>query len=178
MQFEMAQAVEVLSRTPAVVAGMLAGLDERWLSGDEGGESWSPFTIVGHLIHGERTDWIPRARHILEHGDSKPFVPFDRFAQFEESRGKSLDELLRELAELRRASLGALRELGLTREKLALRGQHPALGPVTMKELLSTWVVHDLGHIAQIARVMAKQYTSEVGPWREYLPVLADRSSR
>ncbi len=128
--------------------------------------------MVGHLIHGERTDWIPRAELLLAHGEARPFTPFDRFAQFEASRGKTLHELLDTFAELRAANLKRLDSLGITRQDLGRRGRHPELGPVTLGDLLATWVAHDLSHIAQIARVMGRQYTNEVGPWRAYLPML------
>lgn len=151
---------------------MLGGLDDGWIRADEGPDTWSPFDIVGHLIHGEKTDWIPRARIILEHGAAVAFEPFDRFAQLEADRGRTLDELLDEFESLRRASLEQLRALGPTPESLALGGLHPELGGVTLSQLLAAWTVHDLGHIAQIARVMAKQYSAAIGPWTAYLPVV------
>ena len=172
MAFELCAAMAVLERTPPALSALLAGLPPSWTEADEGPETWSPYVVVGHLIHGERTDWIPRARIILAQGPDRRFAPFDRFAQLEESRGKSLAELLEEFARLRAASLATLAGWRLTDEQLALRGEHPALGAVTLRELLATWVAHDLGHVAQIARVMAKQYRDAVGPWREYLPVL------
>jgi hypothetical protein len=139
---------------------------------NEGPETWSPFDVVGHLIHGERTDWMQRVRIILDAGETRPFDPFDRFAQFRESQGRSLTDLLDEFGALRAENLRRLAQLELTGEDLDRRGLHPALGPVTMRELLATWVAHDLGHIAQITRVMAKRHADDVGPWREYLPVL------
>ena len=139
---------------------------------DRGGESWSPLDVLGHLIHGERADWIPRAKTILEHGESRPFNPFDRFAQFEEAKGKDLEELLDEFETLRRDNLEALAGLDLEFEDFNRTGTHPDLGTVTLRQLLSTWAVHDLGHIAQVARVLAKQYADEVGPWRAHVPVL------
>ena len=175
--FDLDEALAVLERTPAVLRGWLADLPTPWIVANEGGDSWNAFDIVGHLIHGERTDWIARARRVLEHGESRAFEPFDRFAQFEESRGKSLDELLLEFAELRRENLETLRGLDLGPDDLARRGRHPELGPVTLGELLATWAAHDLGHIAQIARVMAKRYRGEVGAWQAYLPVLHDRET-
>ena len=177
MQFDLNRAESVLERTPATLHAMLADLPREWVDNNEGPESWSPFDIVGHLIHGERTDWIPRARIILEHGEERAFEPFDRFAQFTESRGKTLEELLDEFAELRRGNLEALRALRLRPDDFGKTGRHPELGRVTLGELLATWVVHDLGHIAQIGRVMAKQYRGEVGSWAQYLPVLSDRES-
>lgn len=172
MQFELARSVAVLERTPGTLRIMLAGLPREWIDATEGPETWSPYDIVGHLIHGERADWIPRARLILEQGANRRFTPFDRLAQFRESQGKSLPQLLDEFARLRTESLIALAGFELDDAKLALEGEHPAFGAVTLRQLLATWVAHDLGHIAQIARVMAKQYRDAVGPWREYLPVL------
>ena len=171
-QFDLRRAIEVLERTPLVMRNMLSGLSASWIDATEGPETWSPFVIVGHLIHGERTDWIPRAEIILAQSDNRRFEPFDRFAQLRESDGKSIDELLDEFAQLRTQSLGRLREWKLVDAHLKLEGVHPEFGPVTLRQLLSTWVAHDLGHIAQTARVMAKQYRDEVGPWRAYLPVL------
>ncbi|HET7042612.1 MAG TPA: DinB family protein, partial [Gemmatimonadales bacterium] len=134
--------------------------------------TWSAYDIVGHLIHGERTDWIARTEHILAHGAAIPFPPFDREAMFRESAGRPLETLLAEFAGLRAASLARLDALGLGTADLARPGLHPALGPVTLRQLLATWVVHDLGHLAQIERVMAKRYREAVGPWRAYLPIL------
>jgi hypothetical protein len=164
--------ITVLERTPGVLRAMLAGTPDELIRGTEGGESWSPFDVVGHLIHGERTDWIPRLTIILAESDTRPFEPFDRYAQFEASDGKTLDELLDEFEILRDANLGTLRALLDTGFDLESVGTHPELGQVTAGELLATWAVHDLGHIAQIARVMAKQFSDETGPWRAYLPVL------
>ena len=154
---------------------MLEGVPEGLERGSEGEGTWSPYDIVGHLVHGERADWIPRLRIILDHGENKAFDPFDRFAQFEESLGKSLADLLAEFEALRAENLEILGGLELTPEDFGRTGFHPDLGVVSLGELLSTWTVHDLGHIAQIARVMAKQLDAEVGPWRAYLPVLAPR---
>lgn len=172
MRFNLEHATDFLSRTPAVLATMLRDLPAEWAFGNEGEQTWSPFDVLGHLIHGERTDWIPRARMILESAEPRTFESFDRFAQFEASRGKSTEELLATFAELRAESLRALREMNVTAGDLARRGTHPELGPVTLEELLATWVVHDLDHIAQIARTMAKQYRAAVGPWEAYLSVL------
>jgi len=173
MDFQLDHAKEVLGRTPATLNALLRHLPDEWVVPNEGPDSWSPFDILGHLIHGERTDWIPRARVILEHGEGRAFEPFDRFAMFEESRGKSLEELLATFERLRGESLRELEGMGLTPELLRKRGAHPELGVVTLSQLLSTWVVHDLGHVGQIVRVMAKQYGEAVGPWRDYLPVLS-----
>ena len=175
VEFDLYEAIAVLERTPAVLRAWLSGLPAGFVEADEGPDTWSPFDVVGHLIHGERTDWISRVRLVLEHGEGRAFEPFDRFAQFELSKGRTLDELLGEFAELRRANLETLRALELGPSELARAGRHPELGGVTLSELLATWVVHDLGHIAQIARVMAKRYGPEVGVWRAYLPVLGDR---
>jgi hypothetical protein len=172
MDFSLERGLEILERTPQVMRDLLSGLSQDWLDGTEGPDTWSPYVIVGHLIHGERTDWIPRAQIILAQGDDRRFTPFDRFAQFRESEGKSLVQLLDEFSRLRAASLATLKGWDLKDHQLALEGIHPELGPVTMKQLLATWVAHDLGHIAQTARVMAKQYRDAVGPWRAYLPVM------
>ncbi len=172
MDFDIASGIAVLERTPQTLRAMLGGLPPAWTRATEGPETWSPYDIVGHLIHGERTDWIARAQLILAQGPQRRFAPVDRFAQFHESQGKSLDELLDEFARLRAASLATLAGLRLTHAQLALEGEHPEFGPVTLRQLLATWVAHDLGHVAQISRVMAKQYRDAVGPWRAYLPVL------
>jgi hypothetical protein len=157
------------------VRSLLAGLDPEWISTNEGGESWSPFNVVGHLIDGERTDWIPRARIILDR-ERRAFDPFDRFTHLTAFRGTPLAELLDTFARLRAANLETLRGWNLTDPLLDLTGTHPSLGPVTLRQLLAAWVVHDLGHVGQIVRVMAKQYELEVGPWKEYLPVLTRNS--
>ena len=172
MQFELPRALEVLERTPATLRAMLGGLPEEWTAPNEGPETFSAFDNVGHLIHGERTDWIPRARIILAQGSNRRFEPYDRFAQYQESQGKTLSGLLDEFARLRSANLATLREWQLSERELVLEGEHPSLGPVSLRQLLATWVVHDLGHLAQTARVLAKQYREAVGPWRTYLPVL------
>lgn len=172
MEFDLATGIAVLERTPASLRSLLEGLSPDWTDATEGPETWSPYVVVGHLIHGERTDWIPRARIILEQGPDRRFAPFDRFAQLRESQGRSLAALLEEFARLRAESLATLASWRLTDAQLALQGEHPALGTVTLRQLLATWVVHDLGHLGQTARVMAKQYRDEVGPWREYLPIL------
>jgi hypothetical protein len=172
VSFQLSDGIAVLERTPATFRALLAGLPERWIAGNEGPDTFSPFDNVGHLIHGERADWIPRARIILAQGDSRRFEPYDRFAQVRESQGKSLADLLDEFARLRGENLVTLRGWKLSDRELALEGEHPALGTVTLRQLLATWVAHDLGHVAQTARVMAKQYREAVGPWRAYLPVL------
>jgi hypothetical protein len=173
VEFDLALAKDVLNRTPATLTALLRGLDDEWTTANEGGETWSAFDVVGHLIHGEKTDWMPRVRHLLEHGERRPFEPFDRFAQFEASKGKPLDLLLDEFAALRAASLKDLDDFGLVPEQMSLKGLHPALGAVTLSQLLSTWVAHDLDHLSQISRVLAKGYADAVGPWRAYLKVLS-----
>ena len=170
--FDLEQSISVLERTPRVLREILAGLESPWTDATEGPETWSPYDIVGHLIHGERTDWIPRAQIILTQGENRRFTPYDRFAQFRESQGKTLTDLLDEFARLRAANIETLSGWQLTDARLSLGGEHPELGPVTLRQLLAAWVVHDLGHIAQIARVMAKQYKEPIGPWREYLPIV------
>jgi DinB superfamily len=168
-----ADAVAVLERTPACLNALLRGLPDSWLAVNEGGETWSPHDVIGHLIHGEKTDWMPRLHRILTSGDAVPFDRFDRFAQFRESAGKTTSELLDEFAQLRKANLRELAGLTLDEAALTLRGRHPELGPTTLGQLLATWVAHDLDHVVQIARVMAKQYTETVGPWRAYLRVIS-----
>lgn len=172
MDFDLSVQAPLLERTPRALRAMLEGLPPEWSGADEGAGTWSPFAIVGHLVHGERANWIPRARAILRHGTAQTFSPFDREAQFRDSAGKTLSELLDELAELRTANLATLASWGLDERQLRLEGLHPEFGRVTLSQLLATWVVHDLGHIAQVARVMAKQYREAAGPWRAYLPVL------
>ena len=171
-RFDLAQAIDALARTPSVFRALLQGVPEWWTKANEGPDTFSAFDNLGHLVHGERTDWIPRARIILENGRSRPFEPFDRFAQARESRGKTLADLLKELERVRAHNLEVLRSWRLGARELTLEGEHPALGRVTLAQLLATWVVHDLGHLAQTSRVLAKQYRGDVGPWRAYLPVL------
>lgn len=172
MEFQLDHALEVLERTPAAFRALLGGLPEAWTAPNEGPETFSAFDNVGHLIHGERTDWIARARIILAQEPDRTFAPYDRFAQYRESQGKTMGELLDQFARLRAENLETLRGWRLTERELALEGEHPALGTVTLRQLLATWAAHDLGHLAQTARVMAKQYREAVGPWRAYLPVL------
>jgi hypothetical protein len=177
MEFRMAEAIAVLTRTPATVSALLRGLPDAWVRCNEGRskdgqDTWSALDIVGHLIVGERTDWMPRVRILLENGEARPFDPFDRFAQLRESRDKSLEQLLDDFARLRKENLAALQALNLQPEDLTRRGRHPALGVVTLSELLATWVVHDLTHVHQLSRVMAYQYRDVVGPWSAYLGVL------
>lgn len=172
MNFDLTTGIAVLERTPRTLDAMLRNLDASWTDANEGPDTWSPWVIIGHLVQGERADWIPRARIIIEQGADRRFTPFDRNAQFRESKGKTLSQLLDEFAAARAESLATLAGWKLTDEHLALEGIHPAFGAVTLRQLLATWVAHDLGHIAQTARVMAKQYREAVGPWRAYLPVL------
>lgn len=162
----------ILARTPAVLRALLQDLPDTLVRANEGEGTFSPFDVVGHLIHGERTDWIPRARILLEEGGGRPFEPFDRFAMYEAGRGRTLAELLDEFEALRAANLRTLDGWRLTDADLARRGTHPDLGPVTLGELLAAWAVHDLDHLAQIARVLAFQSRERVGPWRAYLPIL------
>lgn len=162
----------LLARTPVALDALLRGLPDAWVRWTEPG-GWSALGVVGHLIHGERTDWIPRARHLLEHGVARPFEPFDREAQSRWPQDVPLEVRLDEFAAERRASLAALAELRLDAVKLARRGLHPKLGPVTLSELLGTWAVHDLAHLGQIARILAKARAGEVGPWSAYLPILS-----
>jgi hypothetical protein len=171
-QFNLAEVTAILSRTPAALDALLRGLPDTWTHSNEGGSSWSPFDIVGHLIEGERTDWMVRARIILENGEARAFDPFDRFAQERESRGKSLEQLLDEFATVRKENLAALRAMNLQPEDLQRRGLHPELGVVTLAQLLATWTVHDFTHLHQLSRVMAHQYRDAVGPWSAYLGVL------
>ena len=175
-EFSLADATAVLARTPASLDALLRGLPHSWVYRNEGKDTWSAFDIVGHLIVGERTDWMPRVRVILEHGlekgEARAFDPFDRFVQEKESQGKSLEQLLDEFALLRGENLAALEALNLQPKDLARRGRHPALGVVTLSQLLATWTVHDLTHLHQLSRVMAYQYREAVGPWSAYLGVL------
>ena len=171
-QFTLAEATAVLTRTPATLNALLRGLPNIWAHRNEGKGTWSAFDIVGHMIYGELTDWMPRARIILENGEARPFDPFDRFAQLKGSQDKSLEQLLDDFARLRRENLAALHALNLQPEDLKRRGKHPALGVVTLSELLATWAVHDLTHVHQLSRVMAHRYRDAVGPWSAYLGVL------
>jgi hypothetical protein len=172
MQFEIDQATEVLGQTPGVLDALLRGKSAGWLNARKRPEAFSPLDVIGHLMHAEMTDWIPRVRMILEHGDSRVFEPFDRFAFQPLIAGKTVEELLDEFAGLRQQSLQTLSELGVGEEQLGLPGLHPELGRVTLGNLLATWVIHDFGHIAQIVKTMAGEYREAVGPWRAYLSIL------
>ena len=172
MKHDLDQTTLLLARTPTVLNALLRDLPESWTLRNEGEDTWSPFDVVGHLIHAERTDWMSRARMILQFGESRAFEPFDRLGQAREIRGKSLEQLLDEFAGLRSENLRELRALNMRREDLERRGKHPAFGVVTLSELLATWAVHDLTHLHQISRTMAHQYRDAVGPWSQYLGVL------
>lgn len=171
MKFNPGNSIPVLMRTPVVLRSLLSGLDEEWTMNNDGTETWSPYDVIGHLIHGEKTDWIVRAKIILSEGD-KTFEPFDRFAQFNDSKGKTLLQLLDEFEILRNNNIAELEQLNITEEMLENTGVHPEFGAVTLRQLLATWVAHDLGHIVQISRTMARQYKDEVGPWKAYLSVM------
>ena len=166
------ECLSVLTRTPATFNSLLRDLPEAWTTATEGPGTWSPYDIIGHLIHAEKQDWMPRLQIILEHGQAQPFVPFDREAQFRDSNGMSLPALLDQYSSLRRENVQQLRALTLRPEELDLKGTHPALGTVTMRQLLATWTAHDLAHLVQVSRVMARRYQQEVGPWAEYLSVM------
>ncbi len=177
MRFSLDLSIDVLERTPATLRALLQDQPTPWVRGTEGPNTFSAFDVVGHLIDGEETDWIPRARIILARGPSPRFEPYDRFRHWTRNRDRTIESLLAEFAELRAANLQLLRSWDLTDTELSLRGEHPSLGAVTLSQLLAAWVVHDLGHLAQVARVMAKQYRTEVGPWVPYLPVLTDHET-
>lgn len=172
MDYQFEDTVAVLRRTPDVLRTLLVGLPEGWVRATEGSDTWSAYDVVGHLLHGETTDWIPRLRIILEQGEGHPFPKFERTAMFEESRGKSLEALLDAFAAARQANLAALAGLDITPERLALTGTHPALGTVTAGNLLATWGLHDLNHLGQIVEVLAHQHDAAVGPWKRYLNIL------
>ncbi|MCZ6688128.1 MAG: DinB family protein [Planctomycetota bacterium] len=173
MEFELRQAIDMLGRAPGTLDRLLRDVPTGWGTGNEGKETWSPFDVVGHFIHGERTDWIPRVDIIIEDGESRAFDAFDRFAQVEASKGKTLNELLDTFRELRERNLERLRAMNLSEEDLDRTESHPELGTVTMRQLIATWVAHDLGHFGQIVRAMAKQYAGHVGPWASFMPVLS-----
>jgi len=172
MEFNLDKSLEILRQTPYTLQRMLDGLSDEWTQYGGGPDDWSPYDVLGHLIHGENTDWIARADIILAQGENKNFVPFDRLAQFEESKGKTLDDLLTEFAYARNANIEKVVRWQLTDEQLDLTGIHPTFGEVTLRQLLATWVVHDLNHIRQIVRFMARKYDEAVGPWKEYLTIL------
>ncbi len=175
MEFNITESIQILTKTPSVISNLLKDLPETWIKTNEGVDTWSPYDVVGHLIHGEKTDWIPRALIILSENEDKAFVPFDRFAQLKNSRSRTLKQLLAEFEELRTENIQKLQALSIDEQTLERKGIHPEFGEVTLKQLLATWVVHDLGHINQITRVMAKNYKIEVGPWTKYLAILRDK---
>jgi len=172
MKFDLNNSIEVLEKTPIILESYLSGLSNNWLKNNEGKNTWSPYDIIGHLIFGEKTDWIIRTKTILSKSENKIFEPFDRFAQLKENKNKSISELITEFKDLRKSNLKELKSLNITNKDYGLKGIHPELGEVTLEQLISTWVVHDLGHISQISRVMAKQYKTNVGPWKTYLGIL------
>ncbi|MEM6735120.1 MAG: DinB family protein [Bacteroidota bacterium] len=171
MKFNLEQSIDILKRTPEVLKTLLKDLPKEWARNNEGDHTWSPFDVLGHLIQGEETDWMPRTKIILQR-KNKPFQPFDRFAQFEKSKGKNLDQLLKKFENLRSKNIKTLENFKITEEDLKLTGTHPAFGTITLENLIATWTVHDLNHIFQITRVMGKQYKDEVGPWKQYLKIL------
>ena len=173
MKYSLEKSYEILERTPSVLKSLLIGLHDDWIMNNERSETFSPYDVVGHLIHGEKTDWRARATMILEHGISKKFVPYDRFAQYEESKGKTLQQLLNEFETIRKINMEWFRSLNLFETDLDKKGVHPELGQVTLRQLLSAWVIHDLTHIAQVTRVMAKQYKEEMGPWVEFFRIMS-----
>lgn len=172
MKYSIDKALEILDRTPKILKIYLENLSDQWVYCNEGPGTWCAFDIVGHLIHGEKTDWIPRLKIVLNDSVNNTFEPYDRFAQFEESKGKTLNQMLLEFSELRTKNLNYLKSLNITETDLNKKATHPELGEVSLKNLLATWVTHDLGHIAQINRVMAKQYKEEVGSWIKYISIL------
>jgi hypothetical protein len=172
MEHNLQQTIALLSHTPAALDGLLRDLPEAWTLRNEGENTWNAFEVVGHLIHAENTDWMPRVKMIRQFGESRAFEPFDRQGHIEEDRGKRLEQLLDEFSRLRSENLRELSALNLRPEDLELRGRHPALGTVTLSELLATWAIHDLTHLHQISRIMAHQYRAEVGPWIQFLGVL------
>ena len=178
MNFELNKSIEILEKTPLVLETLLNGLSKEWIVNNEGKNTWSPYDIVGHLIFGEKTDWMVRIKTILSESENKLFEPFDRFAQLKEDQNKPIQELIKEFKIIRKSNLNELISLNITSEDYNLTGIHPEFGQVTLKQLISTWAVHDLGHIAQISRVMAKQYTEEVGPWINYLGILKSNISK
>ena len=172
MQYDIAKSLEILERTPSVLTSLLSGIDDEWIMNNEGPDTFSPYDVIGHLVYGEKTDWLVRVKIILDHGTSKSFDPFERFAMYEESKGKTIQQLLYEFEEIRKHNIIWVRSLDLQEPDYDKKGMHPKLGEVTLRNLLAAWVVHDLTHIAQITRVMAKQYKMEIGPWVEFFRIL------
>lgn len=173
MKSDLEQSYEIIERTPAVLRSLLAGISDDWVMNNEGPETFSPYDVVGHLIHGEKTDWPDRIKMILEQGTATTFVPYDRFAMYRESEGKTMGQLLDEFDALRKSNMDWLKSLHITENDLGKKGLHPSFGEVTLGQLLSTWVVHDLTHLAQITRVMAKQYKEEIGPWVQFFRIMS-----
>ncbi|MBN8673793.1 MAG: DinB family protein [Chitinophagales bacterium] len=173
MNYSVEKACEILEKTPGILRSLFSGLSPDWTMCNEGPDTFSPYDVIGHLIHGEQTDWVVRAKHILAVGTATPFEPWDRFAQFKNSKGKTLEQLLSEFELLRQENINWLKSARLSEADLEKEGVHPVLGRVTLRNLLSTWVVHDLTHLAQITRVMAKQYQEEIGPWKEFFRILS-----
>jgi hypothetical protein len=172
MHIDKKHTIDLIKRTPGIIRTLLYDISEDLAHSDEGGETWSPYDVVGHLIHGEKTDWIPRLNKVLGPIENKTFVPFDRFAQFEESAGKSLNQLIDEFEEIRKKNIAILESMELNDEDYNKHGIHPSFGAVTLTQLLTTWIVHDLNHIAQISRVIAHQHRDDVGPWVDYMRIL------
>jgi len=172
MQYDIAKSLEILERTPSVLTSLLSGIDDEWIMNNEGPDTFSPYDVIGHLVYGEKTDWPVRVKIILDHGTSKSFDPFERFAMYEESKGKTIQQLLYEFEEIRKHNIIWVRSLDLQEPDYDKKGMHPKLGEVTLRNLLAAWIVHDLTHIAQITRVMAKQYKTEIGPWVEFFRIL------
>lgn len=172
MKFNLTEAISVLEKTPLVLKELVGGLSKEWVVQNEGGDSWSPYDVIGHLVHGEKTDWMPRLEIVLNSSSNETFEPYDRFAQFEMSNGKSFNDLLDEFEVLRKSNLDVLLLKNLSETDLSKEAIHPELGIVTLRNMLSAWVVHDMGHIAQVSRVVAKQYRQEIGPWTRYLTIV------
>lgn len=172
MKFNLKKSIKILTKTPSTLEAMLADLSDEWIEKNEGEDTWSPYDVIGHLIHGEKTDWMVRVNIIMSNSTDKSFVAFDRFAQISDKKDNTIGELLKEFRRLRVHNLSQLKTLNIQEEDYSKKGMHPELGEVNLQQLLSTWTVHDLGHISQISRVMAKQYKSEVGPWINYLGIL------
>ena len=172
MKFNLKRSIEILERTPFVLENILQDISQEWAMTNEGKDTFSPYDVLGHLIHGEKTDWVVRLEIILSDKADKTFEPYDRFAQFTESKDKTLNQLLMEFKMFRIKNMERLNSKNLTENDMSKTGKHPVLGIVTLQQLLATWTVHDLSHIAQITRVMAKQYKEEVGPWINFLPIL------
>jgi len=175
MKFDRERSVQILSRTPLVLETLLDGLDHQWIYANEGPDTWNAFDIMGHFIEGEKTDWIPRMQIILSNAPDKKFQKFDRFKQFEQSKGKNISQLIAEFKKLREENLKILADTTLDEKTLSMTGIHPEFGDVTLRQLLSTWVTHDLAHLLQVSRVMAKQYKEEIGPWTKYFSVFGGK---